>query len=121
MYVKLIYTALTLLVIYVVRKSYSFARNYVAATRSGYPVYVSPVLSKSLLWMILGPIFVPKTRKWLPEWIYERLDISTHGWEMRLKNKMHKKLGRVFLVVSPDENVLWYGQEIAVSIGIFKS
>jgi hypothetical protein len=57
--------------------------------------------------MVLGPVFQPQFKKWFPEWFYERLDISTHGWEFRQKDKMHKKLGKVFVVVSPDESVVW--------------
>jgi hypothetical protein len=98
---------LTLSLIFLISKSYSFASNYVAAVRTGYPVYISPVLSKSILWMVLGPVFQPQFKKWFPEWFYERLDISIHGWEFRQKDKMHKKLGKVFVVVSPDENVVW--------------
>lgn len=98
---------LTLLLVYLISKSYSFIRNYVAAVRTGYPVYLSPVLSKSVVWMILGPALQPQFEKWLPEWIYERLDVSTHGWEFRHKNKLHARLGKVFVVVSPDENVIW--------------
>jgi hypothetical protein len=70
---------LTLFLIFFISKSYSFARNYVAAVRTGYPVYISPVLSKSIPWMILSPVFRPQFKKWFPEWFYERLDVSTHG------------------------------------------
>jgi hypothetical protein len=65
------------------------------------------VLSKSIAWMILGPAFQPQFQKWLPGWMYERLEVSLHGWEFRSKNKMHEKLGSTFIVVSPDECVIW--------------
>jgi hypothetical protein len=58
--------------------------------------------------MILGPAFEPQFRKWLPVWLYDRLNVSMHGWEFRSKNKMHEKLGNIFVVVTPDEAVMWY-------------
>jgi hypothetical protein len=35
--------ALTLLSLWIIHKSYCFYKNYVAAVRTGYPVYTSPV------------------------------------------------------------------------------
>jgi hypothetical protein len=79
MNINLTSVALALLSIYVISKAYSFIRNYIAAVRTGYPVYITPVLSRSLAWMILGTMVMPYAREWLPEWIYARLAISTHG------------------------------------------
>jgi len=98
---------LSLVFIFVITKVYSFTRNYVTALRTGYPIIVTPVLSKSVPWMILGPALQPQFKKWFPKWIYERLDVVIHGWEFRWKNEIHQKLGKVFVVVSPDEVCIW--------------
>jgi len=97
----------SLALIFVISKVYSFIRNYIAALRTGYPIIATPVLSKSVPWMILGPTLQPQFKKWLPKWIYKRMDIVTHGWEFRWKNEIHQKLGKVFVVVSPDEVAMW--------------
>jgi hypothetical protein len=97
----------TLFAIYFLVKSVSFLRFYINGRRTGFPVYVTPVPSKSPLWMILGPVFQPQFKKYLPEWIYERLDIVTHGWEFRRKTEFHDRFGKVFAVVTPDECSLW--------------
>jgi hypothetical protein len=98
---------LMLLSIFIINKTISFIRNYVAAVRTGYPVFATPVLSKSIPWLILAPAFQPQLKKWLPKWIYERMDIVINGWEFRLKDEMHARLGKVFVVATPDEVTIW--------------
>lgn len=98
---------LILLSVFIIKKTTSFIKNYVAAVRTGYPVFATPVLSKSIPWLILGPAFQPQLKKWLPKCIYERLDIVINGWEFRLKDEMHSRLGKVFVVVTPDEVLIW--------------
>lgn len=99
--------SLTLLIVYIATKGFSFARFYINARRTGFPVFVSPILSKSPAWMILGTALQPQFKKYLPEWIYVRLDLTTHGWEFRRRTEMHDRLGKVFAVVTPDECSLW--------------
>lgn len=99
--------AITLAVLYVLFKCACFIRNYTIARRSGFPVYISPVLSKSAAWLILGPTFQLQFEKYLPEWIYGRLDFIISGWEVRWKGRMHRRPGKTFVVVTPDECSLW--------------
>lgn len=99
--------AIALAVLYVLFKCASFIRNYTIARRSGFPVYVSPVLSKSVAWLILGPTFQQQFEKHLPDWIYGRLDFIISGWEVRWREKMHRRPGKTFVVVTPDECSLW--------------
>ena len=35
--------SLTLLLLWILRKSHGFYKNYIAAVRTGYPIYISPV------------------------------------------------------------------------------
>ena len=84
-----------------------FIRFYIQARRSGFPVYVSPVPSRSILWMILAPIVVSHLEKYLPALIYERLDVATPGWEFRRKRELHERLGKVFVLVTIDSCSVW--------------
>ncbi|KAL5000911.1 cytochrome P450 monooxygenase [Aspergillus recurvatus] len=84
-------------------KFLSFLRFYNNARRTGFPIFVSPVFSKSIPWMILGPALQPVYKKYLPNWIFERLEICAHGWEFRNKRAFHERLGNVFVLVTPDE------------------
>ncbi|KAL4753494.1 hypothetical protein BDW72DRAFT_210017 [Aspergillus terricola var. indicus] len=93
----------TLALAFTIYKLLSFLRFYMHARRTGFPVFVSPVLSKSIPWMILGPALQPVYKKYLPNWIFERLEICAHGWEFRNKRAFHDRLGNVFVVVTPDE------------------
>jgi hypothetical protein len=107
MTVSILSIATTLAVAYIIYKSLSFLRFYDIARRTGFPVFISPIFSKSIPWMILGPALQPTFQKCLPIWIYERLDIVTHGWEFRNKRAFHDRLGNVFCVATPDECNIW--------------
>jgi hypothetical protein len=99
---------LAILAIFLTSKALSFSKNYIAGRRTGFPIVVSPVLSKSILWMVFGAVFQPQFKKYFPAWLYDRCDLVTHGWEFRRKANMHESLGKSFVVVSPDECTLWY-------------
>lgn len=98
---------LLVLLIYILSKAASFTKNYTAAVRTGYPVWISPVFSHSIPWMILGPMFRPQMERYMPEWIYNRLVMFCAGWEFHAGVKMHKMLGKIFVAVTPDECTLW--------------
>ncbi|KAJ0413852.1 putative cytochrome P450 monooxygenase [Aspergillus carlsbadensis] len=97
----------TLLVAFCIYKFFSFLRFYRNARQTGFPVYVSPIFSKSIPWMILGPALQPVYKKYLPKSISDRLDICAHGWEFRNKRAYHDALGDVFVLVTPDECSVW--------------
>ncbi|OAX83807.1 hypothetical protein ACJ72_01828 [Emergomyces africanus] len=88
-------------------KLISLVRFYIHARRAGFPIIVSPVLSKSIPWMILGQQLQPWFKKYVPAWLNDRMDVVTHGWEFRRKRELHDRLGNIFTVVSPDECTLW--------------
>ena len=97
----------TIALAFSIYKCLSFVRFYTIARRTGFPTIISPVFSRSIPWMILGPILQPTFEKYLPTWIYERMEIATHGWEFRNKRKFHDRLGDAFCLVTPDECSLW--------------
>ncbi|KAI2848382.1 hypothetical protein CBS11852_2944 [Aspergillus niger] len=101
-------TALTILVgIYLLYKLLSFVRFYIIGRRSGYPLVVTPLFTQHTLWQIVGPTFQVQLKRYLPTWLHEHVDIHIHGWEFRHKNAMHRRYGKVFAIVSPDECSLW--------------
>ncbi|KAL4799616.1 cytochrome P450 [Aspergillus venezuelensis] len=97
----------TLILAFLIYKTLSFARFYIHARRAGFPILITPVFSKSVPWLILGPTFQQQFEKYLPEWIYERLDLVIHGWEFRNGRKYHERFGSTFSVVTPDEVSIW--------------
>jgi len=108
MEISVSFILLSLLTVYFLSKAASFVKNYNAGIRTGYPVWVSPVFSHSIAWMILGPMFRPQMERYLPEWIYDRLVVFCAGWEFHAGVRMHKKLGKIFVTVTPDECTLWF-------------
>lgn len=96
-----------LILSYMLLKAVSLARFYLYARRAGFPIYVSPIPSQSAPWLILGPALRPQFKQYLPEWVYERIDLVVHGWEFRKKAEMHRRLGKTFVIVTPDECSLW--------------
>jgi hypothetical protein len=97
----------TLLVAFYIYKLLCFLRFYRHARQTGFPLFVSPIFSKSIPWMILGPALQPVYKKYLPHWIFDRLEICAHGWEFRNKRAYHDRLGDVFVLVTPDECSVW--------------
>ena len=97
----------TLALAYSIYKVLSFVRFYNLARRTRFPIYVSPFFSRTIPWMILAPLLQPTWEKYLPGWLFERIEIVTHGWEFRNKRKFHDRLGNVFCVVTPDECSIW--------------
>lgn len=92
---------------YIVFKSFTFLKHYKNARLSKFPIYVSPAPSRSIAWMILAPALRPLYRHYLPDWMAARFDITTHGWEFLRKTEYHDKLGKTFVLVTPDEFYLW--------------
>ncbi|CAG7925156.1 unnamed protein product [Penicillium olsonii] len=100
---------------YVGLKTITLLKNYAKARRSKFPIYVSPIPSRSIAWMILGPILRVRYRNYLPGWVSDRLDITTNGWEFLRTTEYHDKLGKTFVLVTPDECSLWQRQRRIVA------
>ena len=107
MALSLLVVIATYIVGYTAYKSISLLKNYANARRSKFPIYISPIPSRSIAWMILGPALRPQYKKYLPTWLFDRLDIISHGWENHRKTEYHDKLGKTFVLVTPDECALW--------------
>jgi hypothetical protein len=89
--------------LYLLYKSLSFIRFYIAARRTGFAIFVTPVFSQSILWLALAPMLRPYFEKYLPHCIYRRLDLTIHGWEFRRRADIRRYVDSdVFVIVCPD-------------------
>ncbi|KAK1146374.1 hypothetical protein N8T08_003161 [Aspergillus melleus] len=101
----LIITALS--AVFLLVKCVALVKNYSRARRTGFPVYISPALSQNPAWMVTGPIFLPYLKNYLPGWLHDRLDVTLHGWEFRQNGAIHRRVGKTFVLVTPEEVSLW--------------
>lgn len=97
----------TLAVAFIIYKLTWFATHYWHARCSAFPILVVPVFSKSTLWLVLASALQPYLEKYLPSFIYDRIDITIHGWKFRRKRWYHDRLGATFALVTPDEFTIW--------------
>ncbi|KAE8556585.1 hypothetical protein EYB25_001287 [Talaromyces marneffei] len=95
--------------VYLLYKLLSFIRFYIIGLRTGFPLILTPVFSRSFLWQVVAPALMPVIRHKLPPWILMRLDTLVHGWEFRWKDgEVQRWVGAdTFVVVSPDGCYLW--------------
>ncbi|KAJ5676144.1 hypothetical protein N7462_009041 [Penicillium macrosclerotiorum] len=49
----------------------------------------------------------PYLARYLPALIYDRIDVTIHGWEFRRRRWYHDRLGDIFALVTPDEFSVW--------------
>ncbi|KAJ5624107.1 hypothetical protein N7510_000416 [Penicillium lagena] len=103
------YVSSLLVVVWVLHTLITFLRLYIIGRRTGFPVYIIPIQTRSVPWMFLNSVLRPYFEKYLPECIYERIDIASAGWEFRRKAEMHQRLGPAFVVVTLNQCALWVG------------
>jgi hypothetical protein len=96
--------------LYLLYKLLSFIRFYIIGLRTGFPLILTPIFSRSILWQVLGPALMPVLRHKLPPWILMRLDTTVHGWEFRWRDGEVQRWvgGDTFVVVSPDGCYMWF-------------
>lgn len=96
--------------LYLLYKLLSFIRFYIIGLRTGFPLILTPIFSKSILWQILAPIFLPAVKDKLPVWLLMRLEVLAHGWEFRWRNGEFQRMvgGDTFVVVCPDGLQMWF-------------
>ncbi|PYH78661.1 putative cytochrome P450 monooxygenase [Aspergillus uvarum CBS 121591] len=90
-------------------KALFFVRLYIQARRTGFPIVFAPAPTASAPWLVLAPILRPYLQPVLPEWLYNRLDIGTHGWEFRMKRGPFDRWGNTFVLLTLDECMVWTG------------
>ncbi|KAI1613724.1 cytochrome P450 [Exophiala viscosa] len=79
---------------------YGLLRNYLAARKTGLPLFLLPINIYNPIWMVslvpLNPLF----KRIFPSWLYESVDIGTYGFEVRLKSSLFEKTGPAFILVT---------------------
>lgn len=96
--------------LYLLYKLLSFIRFYIIGLRTGFPLILTPIFSRSFPWQVLAPALMPVLGHKLPPRILIRLDTLVHGWEFRWKDgEVQRWVGAdTFVVVSPDGCYLWF-------------
>ncbi|EED23916.1 cytochrome P450, putative [Talaromyces stipitatus ATCC 10500] len=104
--------------IYLLYKLLSFIYYYVLALRTGFPLLLSPIFAKSILWQILAPAVLPSIRGKLPLWIVIRLELVVNGWEFRWRHGEAQRFvgGDTFVVVCPDGLYMWCSDPVLGSV-----
>lgn len=85
----------------------SFPKNIQLARKTGLPIFICPVNPDNPSWLVFSSMFQPQLEAWLPSLIYERVQVAIPGWEFRCRYTVNKKLGSVFVMVTPAKNVVW--------------
>ncbi len=86
---------------------YRLYTNYLAARKTGLPLIFLPVNHYNPIWMILSvPIIQPLAAKFLPDWLFEPIDLATYGWEFRRGFSIFEKYGPAFVLVTGGANEL---------------
>lgn len=102
--VHLLPTAVALGALYWLTATYhAFRRNRQLAISSGLPYVCLPVNTFSPLWQVAGPALIPICRR-LPFGLGGWADDARAAWV--LKHELHRKYGRVFMIVCPFMNVV---------------
>ena len=81
--------------------------NYRLARKTGLPIYITPFNPTNVVWVTFSGISRPLFAKILPRFLYERFVVTCFGWEFYERNRINKKLGRVFMLVTPGKNEMW--------------
>lgn len=82
-------------------------RSYQDARKMGFPVVLTPVNQSATLWRIVSVPLRPLFKRLLPAELYFRLEISTHGFESRVRDKLHRRYGPSFTIVGPGDCQFW--------------
>lgn len=100
--------ALILVVPFVTRYLFNFARNYQAARRTGIPVLVNPTGIESPIWLLGKPLLVRLFAGW--DWI-GRVD---PGWTQHARFAPYEKVrSHAFWLVSPNSKMLFIADPAA--------
>lgn len=96
---------------------YSLVRNYLSARKIGAPISILPWNNQNPIWMIVSVPLVPPLEKYLPASWYRALNMSTYGFEFRLKEDLFAKdKDTVVLVTSGPVEVSIRDPELASEV-----
>lgn len=102
-----LFLILLLLSAFVAHNSYKLISNYVKARKIGLPLVIVPIDPNSIPWMIISVPLRPVFRRFLPPFIFDRLQMTSYGWEHHAKYQPFEKWGPSFILVTCGSNELW--------------
>ncbi|KAI1622719.1 cytochrome P450 monooxygenase [Exophiala viscosa] len=91
---------LTLFALWLSSNLYGLLRNYLAARKTGLPLFLLPINIYNPIWMVTLVPLNPLFKRIFPSWLYESVDIGTYGFEVRLKSSLFEKTGPAFILVT---------------------
>ncbi|KAF7909334.1 uncharacterized protein EAF01_003052 [Botrytis porri] len=86
---------------------YKLYQNYILAKKIGVPIVVLPLSPQNPIWMLLADIIVPLFQKSSITRSWPLIRFGRRAWEFKDKAQIHLEIGDVFIMVTPDENVLY--------------
>jgi hypothetical protein len=98
-------------VLYLLSNVWSLVKHFLAARKSGFPVYVCPTNPLNPFWMVFNVPLRPVLAKILPVAIFERIKPTIYGWEFRDRYAVHAKRGTSFFLATPGTMELWIADE----------
>lgn len=86
---------------------YGLLRNYLVARKTGFPLIIIPYNPKNLVFIIFAGLLKPIFKQYLPESLYDRLNLTIYGFGFEEKYRTHAKLGASYMLVTPVKNEIW--------------
>ncbi|KAF7955583.1 hypothetical protein EAE96_004509 [Botrytis aclada] len=89
------------------RNIYKLYQNYILAKKVGVPIIVLPLSPQNPIWMLLADIIVPLFQKSGITRSWPLIRFGRRVWEFKDKAQIHLELGDVFMMATPDKNILY--------------
>ncbi|KAK2615835.1 hypothetical protein N8I77_002561 [Diaporthe amygdali] len=80
-------------------------KNYIAASKTGLPIITSLIDPTSALWALTKNIITPYLTL-LPGDVGQNAKLNILGWQFRAKHSVHERLGKIFVQVTPSNNIV---------------
>lgn len=80
-------------------------KNYIAASKTGLPIITSLIDPTSALWALSKNIITPYLTL-LPGDVGQNAKLNILGWQFRAKHSVHERLGKIFVQVTPSNNIV---------------
>jgi cytochrome P450 len=116
---------ITIVVLFLVRFTYNFTKTWAEFRRIGLPLVLVPVDQIQLLWLLLAPPNRDRIRRWLPDWLWRRVNLLIFGWEFHEKlrpfdeyvpgHSAGDSVGRTFLLLGLRKGELWTADPVAAN------
>jgi cytochrome P450 len=108
---------LLLLAAWVGSNLYALAKNYLKARKTGFPLVICPVNPNHVIWMVTCVPLRPIFKRFLPDSLFHRLNMSIYGWEAMEKFSPFAKYGQNFVFVTCGNNELNIAEpELAIEV-----